>query len=198
MALLRPSEAVGNSFLHCAFLGIFALLIYIAVGRLTSTPCVFRFLDGSDSAESGLIYTAFCLRVVVSPLDIIIITYLIKFVKRFLKNIRNYFSMEFATSHLYRVLHLLSVAFCFPLHSDPVLLSEWTSFCSPINSLDLLSLLPLDVFIITQGRYFVKGILGFFIRHFIQKLAEKIMLNCAFCPNQDRLRRLCRFTTLAW
>jgi hypothetical protein len=49
---------------------------------------------------------------------------------------------------------------------------------------------PLYTLIIAQGGYFVKGFLGFFIRHFAQKLVEKIMLNCAFCLNQDRLRWL--------
>ena len=38
------------------------------------------------------------------PFDILIIAHCALFVKRFLKNIRSYFSVEFATSHLYKVL----------------------------------------------------------------------------------------------
>ena len=61
------------------------------------------------------------LSVVALPLPyVIILPHLVEFVKRFLRKIRNFFSVVFATTHLYRVL-LPSVG-CFllysPLHSQ--------------------------------------------------------------------------------
>ena len=49
-------------------------------------------------------------------LCVLIIAHFVKFVKRFLKKIRNFFSVAFATTHLYRVL-LPSVG-CFLIYSS--------------------------------------------------------------------------------
>ena len=96
---------------HCFSLGA---LVHICIPQ-TDTPCGEMSLSGWSYSLSW----AFPLRVAFPHLCVLIIAHFWLFVKRFLKKMRNFFSVAFATTHLYRVLLPSIGCFLLPLHSCP-------------------------------------------------------------------------------